>query len=201
MLKSVVMDDLPERKEAELNDAALLFEKDKTFLILDDDKAFLNRLAKAMTTRGFIVSTAETVADALAKMRLTAPAFAIIDMRLTDGNGIDVVTELKALRPEARCIILTGYANISSAVIAIKLAPFDYLAKPADADEIFLALYEYKPSRRRDCAGKSDVRGTRPLGAYPENLRIMRTKRLGDGAAAEHASTHPAEDLAKRAPR
>jgi two-component system, response regulator RegA len=135
------MEDAPEKKEAaELNEAALLFEKDRTILILDDDRPFLNRLGKAMTARGFNVSTAETVSEALDQLSNRPPAFAIVDMRLADGNGIDVITELKARRPEARGIILTGYGNISSAVIAIKLGAFDYLAKPADADEIFAAL-------------------------------------------------------------
>jgi two-component system response regulator RegA len=141
------MDESSENQEAlVLNEALLLFEKDKTLLILDDDKPFLNRLAKAMTARGFIVTTAETVAEALARLREFPPAFAIIDMRLNDGNGIDVITELNKLRPESRGVILTGYGNISSAVIAIKLGAFDYLAKPADADEIFLALMQSNDS-------------------------------------------------------
>lgn len=123
-----------------VNEAALLFEKDKTLLIVDDDKPFLNRLTKAMTQRGFLVTTAETVVEGLAAVQNAAPAFAIIDMRLGDGNGLDVISELKARRPEARGVILTGYGNISSAVIAVKLGAFDYLAKPADADEIFHAL-------------------------------------------------------------
>lgn len=135
------MDDARGKMESqEANEAALLFEKDKTLLIVDDDRPFLNRLSKAMTARGFSVETAETVAEALARLREKPPAFAVIDMRLADGNGMDVLTELKARREEARGIILTGYGNISSAVIAIKLGAFDYLAKPADADEIFLAL-------------------------------------------------------------
>jgi two-component system response regulator RegA len=79
-------------------------------------------------------------------LREFPPAFAIIDMRLNDGNGIDVITELNKLRPESRGVILTGYGNISSAVIAIKLGAFDYLAKPADADEIFLALMQSNDS-------------------------------------------------------
>jgi two-component system response regulator RegA len=144
---STPMDEPLEQLESpEANEATLLFQKDKTLLILDDDKPFLNRLAKAMATRGFIVSTAETVSEALAIIRDVPPAFAIIDMRLADGNGIDVITELKTLRPETRGIILTGYGNISSAVIAIKLGAFDYLAKPADADEIFLALMKSNDS-------------------------------------------------------
>lgn len=135
------MEESPEQIEKSASDeAALLFARDKTLLIVDDDRPFLNRLSKAMTARGFVVSTADTVTEALAFVRQSPPAFAVIDMRLTDGNGLDVITELKTRRPEARGIILTGYGNISSAVIAIKLGAFDYLAKPADADEIFLAL-------------------------------------------------------------
>ncbi len=122
------------------NEAVLLFEKDKTLLIVDDDRPFLNRLAKAMALRGFAVKAVGTVAEGIASVQNAAPAFAIIDMRLGDGNGLDVISELKALRPEARGIILTGYGNISSAVLAVKLGAFDYLAKPADADEIFHAL-------------------------------------------------------------
>jgi two-component system response regulator RegA len=121
-------------------EARLLFEKDPRLLIVDDDRPFLNRLAKAMAARGFNVTVAESVAEALAAIRAEPPAFAIIDMRLADGNGLDVITDLKTRRPDARGVILTGYGNISSAVIAIKLGAFDYLAKPADADEVFLAL-------------------------------------------------------------
>lgn len=122
------------------SEAALLFEKDKTLLIVDDDRPFLNCLSKAMSLRGFVVTAAETVMDGLAAVQKAPPAFAIIDMRLGDGNGLDVISELKSRRPEARGVILTGYGNISSAVIAVKLGAFDYLAKPADADEIFHAL-------------------------------------------------------------
>jgi len=129
-----------ESSGSEQNEARQLFERDSRLLILDDDRPFLTRLAKAMLSRGFSVMTAETVADAMAIVRADPPAFAIIDMRLNDGNGLDVITELKTRRPEARGIILTGYGNISSAVIAVKLGAFDYIAKPADADEVFRAL-------------------------------------------------------------
>jgi two-component system response regulator RegA len=111
-----------------------------TLLIVDDDKPFLARLTRAMESRGFQVTGAESVADGLAAIRRSAPAFAIIDMRLADGNGLDVISELKAVRPDARGIILTGYGNIVTAVTAVKLGAFDYLAKPADADEIYSAL-------------------------------------------------------------
>ena len=93
-----------------------------------------------METRGFTVVAAHSVAEGLAAIAASAPAFAVIDMRLADGNGLDVIRELKAKRPDARGIILTGYGNIVTAVTAVKLGAFDYLAKPVDADEIFNAL-------------------------------------------------------------
>jgi two-component system, response regulator RegA len=111
-----------------------------TLLLVDDDRPFLTRLTRAMEARGFQVSAAESVADGIAQIRKSAPAFAVIDMRLADGNGLDVISELKALRPDARGVILTGYGNIATAVTAVKLGAFDYLAKPADADEIYSAL-------------------------------------------------------------
>ena len=113
---------------------------DRSLLIVEDDKAFLERLARAMEARGFVVRTSDTVADGLAQIQRSAPAFAVIDLRLGDGNGLDVVSALKAQRPEARTIVLTGYGNIATAVTAVKLGAVDYLAKPADADDIVNAL-------------------------------------------------------------
>jgi two-component system response regulator RegA len=113
---------------------------DQSLLIVDDDRPFLSRLARAMEGRGYAVSTAESVQDGIAAIRREAPAFAVIDMRLGDGSGLDVLAELNESRPEARGIILTGYGNIATAVTAVKLGAYDYLAKPADADEIDAAL-------------------------------------------------------------
>ena len=111
-----------------------------SLLIVDDDRPFLTRLARAMEARGYRVATAETVADGIAAIEREAPDFAVIDMRLSDGNGLDVLAKLNEVRPEARGIILTGYGNIATAVTAVKLGAYDYLAKPADADEIDAAL-------------------------------------------------------------
>ncbi len=113
---------------------------EKTLLIVDDDKPFLTRLSRAMEQRGFEVTTADSVADGLAVIMLAPPAFAVIDLRLADGSGLDVISRLKERRPDARGVILTGYGNIATAVTAVKLGAFDYLAKPADADEIYNAL-------------------------------------------------------------
>lgn len=120
---------------------------DKTLLLVDDDKAFLTRLVRAMETRGFAVSAAESVAEAVALVAANPPAYAVVDMRLGDGNGLDIVEALRSRRPEARIIILTGYGNIASAVTAVKLGAVDYLAKPADADDIFAALTNTDLSR------------------------------------------------------
>lgn len=113
---------------------------DKSLLIVDDDRPFQTRLSRAMEERGFAVRVADSVASGLRAIEESPPAFAVIDMRLGDGNGLDVISELKARRPDARGVVLTGYGNIVTAVTAVKLGAFDYLAKPADADEIFAAL-------------------------------------------------------------
>jgi len=113
---------------------------ERTLLIVEDDRSFLTRLAKALEQRGFTVTTAESVADGLLEVERSAPAFAVVDMRLGDGNGLDVISALKRRRPEARGIILTGYGNIATAVNAVKLGAVDYLAKPADADDVVAAL-------------------------------------------------------------
>src|SRR5262249_51439302 len=106
----------------------------------EDDNSFLPRLARAMETRGFTVTTADTVADGLLQVEQSAPAFAVVDMRLADGNGLDVISALKQRRPEARGIVLTGYGNIATAVNAVKLGAVDYLSKPAAADDVVAAL-------------------------------------------------------------
>jgi two-component system response regulator RegA len=114
--------------------------KDNALLIVEDDVPFLNRLTRAMEARGFTVKGVTTVAEGLRSVALMPPAYAVVDMRLEDGNGLDVVEALRKKRPEARSIVLTGYGNIASAVVAVKLGAVDYLAKPADADDVAHAL-------------------------------------------------------------
>jgi two-component system, response regulator RegA len=114
--------------------------EDRSLVIVDDDKAFLQRLSRAMETRGFEVRSAASVGEGIELIRQSAPAFAVVDMRLEDGNGLDVIAELSRLRPTARAIVLTGYGNFATAVSAVKLGAVDYLAKPADADDVTDAL-------------------------------------------------------------
>ena len=113
---------------------------DPSLLLLDDDEIFLNRLARAMEKRGFHVIPVSSVAQANEALRHQAPAYAVIDLRLEDGNGLDVVDALRAAREDARIVVLTGYGAIATAVAAVKMGATDYLAKPADADEVMHAL-------------------------------------------------------------
>jgi two-component system, response regulator RegA len=113
---------------------------ERTLLIVEDDQSFQQRLAKALEQRGFTVTTADSVAAGLLQVETATPAFAVVDMRLGDGNGLDVISALKKRRPDARGVVLTGYGNIATAVTAVKSGAFDYLSKPADADEVVAAL-------------------------------------------------------------
>ena len=113
---------------------------DKSLLIVEDDKAFLERLARAMEARGFDVTACDNVSEGLTHIGKTPPAFAVVDLRLGDGNGLDVVSALKLQRPDARAVVLTGYGNIATAVTAVKMGAIDYLSKPADADDVVAAL-------------------------------------------------------------
>jgi two-component system response regulator RegA len=114
--------------------------EDRSLIIVDDDRAFAQRLVRAMELRGFEVRGGHSVAEGIELIRARAPAFAVVDMRLEDGNGLDVIAELSRARPDSRAIVLTGYGNIATAVTAVKLGAVDYLAKPADADDVTDAL-------------------------------------------------------------
>ena len=109
-------------------------------LIVEDDERLMRRLARAMEDRGFQMMIAGSVFEALAQIQLSAPEYAVVDMRFDDGCGLDVVAALKQQRPDVRAIILTGYGNIATAVQAVKLGAIDYLTKPVNADDIVAAL-------------------------------------------------------------
>ncbi|MFK5997264.1 MAG: ActR/PrrA/RegA family redox response regulator transcription factor [Rhodobacterales bacterium] len=114
--------------------------KDNSLLILDDDEPFRRRLARAMEKRGFKPTALDSVAAGRAFCTASPPAYAVIDLRLMDGNGLDVVEVLRTRRPEAKIIVLTGYGAIATAVAAVKIGATDYLAKPADANDVTAAL-------------------------------------------------------------
>jgi two-component system response regulator RegA len=109
-------------------------------LIVDDDDIFRQRLARAMERRGFAVILADSVASGIEAARASPPYFAVVDLRLGDGSGLEVVQAVREAVPQARVIVLTGYGNIATAVAAMKAGAIDYLPKPADADAIAAAL-------------------------------------------------------------
>lgn len=114
--------------------------EDRTLLLVDDDEPFVKRLAKAMEKRGFIPETAESVAAGRAIALSRPPAYAVVDLRLEDGNGLDVVEVLRERRADCRIVVLTGYGAIATAVAAVKIGATDYLSKPADANDVMNAL-------------------------------------------------------------
>ena len=114
--------------------------EDKTLLLVDDDEPFLRRLARAMEKRGFEPEAAGSVAAGKAIATARPPAYAVVDLRLEDGNGLDVVEVLREKRPDCRVVVLTGYGAIATAVAAVKIGATDYLSKPADANDITAAL-------------------------------------------------------------
>lgn len=113
---------------------------DRSLLLVDDDEPFVRRLARAMEKRGFEPETAESVAQGKAIGTARPPAYAVVDLRLEDGNGLDVVELLREKRPDAKIVVLTGYGAIATAVSAVKMGATDYLSKPADANDITAAL-------------------------------------------------------------
>jgi len=113
---------------------------DKSLLIVDDDNPLRDRLARAMEKKGFKVTQAENVKDGINKVKITPPAFALVDLRLTDGSGLEVVKEIHKLKKDSKVVMLTGYGNIPTAVAAIKAGAIDYIPKPTDADDVENAL-------------------------------------------------------------
>jgi two-component system response regulator RegA len=109
-------------------------------LIVDDDEAFRVRLGRALEKRGFAPTLAGGVREALRLAREAPPDYAVIDLRLDDGDGLQVVNAIHELREDSRVIMLTGYGNIATAVAAVKAGAVDYLPKPADADDVVRAL-------------------------------------------------------------
>ena len=122
---------------------------DKTLLILDDDDPLRGRLSRAMEKKGFSIKDAKTVAEGLEIVKKDPPSFALIDLRLEDGNGLDVVKELSKNKKDCRIVMLTGYGNLPTAVAAVKAGAIDYMAKPVDADDVEAALLASPESKAK----------------------------------------------------
>lgn len=174
--------------------------EDADLLIVDDDVPFLNRLGRAMENRGFQVETAPSVGEALARVAARPPAYAVVDMRLGDGNGLDVVEAIRERRPDARAVILTGYGNIATAVTAVKLGAIDYLSKPADADDVYNALTQ--PAGEKAEPPENPMSADRVRWEHIQRVYEMCDRNVSE--TARRLSMHRRtlqRILAKRAPR
>lgn len=125
-----------------MNDRETSSEQDRpTLLLVDDDEAFRRVLARALDRRGYAVTTAADVAEALARAQAQSPEYAVVDLKMPGESGLVLIEKLIELDPNTRIVMLTGYASIATAVEAIKLGATHYLAKPVDADQVVAALH------------------------------------------------------------
>ena len=129
---------------ASIADEAIAALPDKSLMVMDDDAPLRTRLGRALEARGFEVTLVGSIAEAMEALRASPPAFAVLDMRLEDGNGLKVVEALREQRPDSRAVMLTGYGAIATAVAAVKAGAAEYLSKPADADDVVKALLALK---------------------------------------------------------
>ena len=142
------MSDMNKTKETPSGLAISDFE-DRSLLIVDDDDPLRVRLARAMEKKGFQVRDAKTVENAIKLVKSSPPKFALVDLRLEGGNGLDVVREINRVKKDSRIVMLTGYGNLPTAVAAVKAGAIDYMAKPVDADDVESALLAGPNSKAR----------------------------------------------------
>jgi two-component system, response regulator RegA len=174
--------------------------EDRDLLVVDDDRPFLARLARAMEARGFTVRTAESVSEGIAEVQRQAPSYAVVDLRLGDGSGLDVIKTLHQARPEARAIVLTGYGNIATAVTAVKLGAIDYLAKPADADAVYNALLAN--ADQRDALPENPMSADRVRWEHIQRVYELCNRNVSETARRLNMHRRTLQRiLAKRAPR
>lgn len=107
-----------------------------SLLLVDDDRALCDVMSRALGSRGFAVTVAHTVEDALHAIETDPPEFAVVDLKLPDESGLRLVSKLKAADPHTRIVVLTGHGSIPTAIEAIKLGATYYLVKPTDADTV-----------------------------------------------------------------
>ncbi len=133
--------------ESSESDARVAALEDRSLMVLDDDAPFRARLARALQQRGFEVTSVGSVAEAKDALKKVQPAFAVVDLRLEDGSGLEVVEAIHQVREDSHAVVLTGYGAIATAVAAVKAGAIDYLAKPADVDDIVNSLLAQRENR------------------------------------------------------
>ena len=158
----------------------------RTLLLVDDDAALRQRLARAFQERGFAVREADGVAAALALAHEESPELAVVDLRVPDGDGLEVVRALKRIDPTTIIVVLTGYGSIATALEAVRLGATHYLTKPADVDELIAAFAREERRRGRGAAQRARGAYARAcrMGAHPARAHRLRRQRLGSGAAS-----------------
>jgi two-component system response regulator RegA len=114
-------------------------------LLVDDNLLYLMTLQRSLQKRGFGTVLAQDTGTALQLARLHRPAFALVDLRLGEESGLELIGPLKAVREDMRILLVTGYASIATAVEAIKRGAHHYLMKPTTADAIVRALFDDRP--------------------------------------------------------
>ncbi len=131
-----------------------------SLLLVDDDATFRTVLSRALEKRGFAVTCAENVEQALPLASANPPEYAVLDLKMDGASGLVLVQRLHELDPATRIVMLTGYASIATAVEAIKLGATQYLSKPANADEIVAAFGHH---------ASADI----PLSAHPATVERL----------------------------
>lgn len=197
-----MMDSSPpgDQPSGQASNQPLELPEDTTLVIVDDDQPFVARLGRAMENRGFDVRMASSVADGLAEIRSAPPAFAVVDMRLGDGNGLDILEELGRVRPDARAIMLTGYGNFATAVSAVKLGAVDYLSKPADADDVCKALLA--PPNQKAAPPENPLSADRVRWEHIQRVYELCNRNVSETARRLNMHRRTLQRiLAKRAPR
>ena len=116
----------------------------KELIIVDDDFPFRERLSRSMQKKGFNVENFSTSLETIERINVKKFDYAIVDMRLEDGSGLELIKKMKQINPNTKSLLLTGYGNIATAVAAIKSGAIDYLPKPAEVDQIYDALTSSK---------------------------------------------------------
>lgn len=158
----------------------------RSILLVDDDDAFRERLALALRERGFTAVTAADKRAALAAAAAAAPEFAVVDMRMPGGTGLEVIEALAALNPVTKIVVLSGYGSIASAVEAMHKGARHYLSKPIDADELVAALMKVDGERDDSAIAPVPV-DTTPSLARAEWEHIQRVLSDCDGNVSEAA--------------
>jgi two-component system, response regulator RegA len=157
-----------------------------SLMLVDDDTTFCSVLSRALEKRGFAVTVAHSVEDALPLAQHSPPEYAVVDLKMGGASGLTLVRTLHELDPATCIVVLTGYASIATAVEAIKLGATQYLSKPANADEI-VAAFGHLPS------------DTLPLNAQPASVgrlewehiqRVLRENQGNISATARALNMH-----------